>query len=108
LVNDFGVDAVIVCMGSDEFEVTDLERKMDGDDKSVFVSRDVENNSPSAQHTRRPIRLLDIGGTFPLGLLRFLIPGAKRLLGIPVPRPKLTKGRHRNDSHNPTIVPKWD
>ncbi len=45
MVNSFGVDAVVVRMGSDKFDVTDLEREMDGDDESVFIPRDVENNS---------------------------------------------------------------
>jgi hypothetical protein len=39
-------------MGSDEFDVTNLQWEMDGNDESVLVSGDVENNSTPTQHTR--------------------------------------------------------
>jgi hypothetical protein len=78
------VNAFVRCVASDEPDVADLVRVVNGDDQSVSVALDIEDDAVFADNARICVHPFDVCWRSPARAADVVEPGAQWLLGLGV------------------------
>ena len=104
------VDLVVLGVGTHEPNVNDPEFVVSANDKSIFVSTNVEDDSVSLGETGMPIPPFDVIRAFPSSLRSFPVPRFQGLFRWSMLLPECFQCASRDDSHlaNISMVPIWE
>src|SRR5262245_9744218 len=86
-------------MRSEELDVDDLRLVVDRNHQAIPVASDVEDHAIVTDDARRLVSRPYVLGRGPRSRIRFLVPGAQRLLCIAILRPCLDGCLASNDPH---------